>query len=320
VGVALSSPKPQTEEEPTVAKIEQSIDVNVPVRVAYDQWTQFESFPQFMEGVESVQQVDDTHMHWVATIAGKRQEWDAEVSEQRPDNRVAWHATSGDQNAGAVDFHRLSDDQTRITLTMEVEPSGALEKIGTALGITESHVKGDLERFKSFIEERQSPTGAWRGEVDGGQVTGEGSSSGSGSFGMGSSTTSDRELAGTGTMGATGTGTSSDLGTSGATGSGADFQTGGGTSSDLGAGLGTGSTSSGLGGDLGGGSFGTGTGSDLGGGTSSTASDQYGAGGSSTVYDTGTESGMSGTGGQTGTGLANDQDLGTGARTEDRDL
>src|SRR3954451_12441166 len=187
-----------------MAKIEQSIDVNVPVRVAYDQWTQFESFPQFMEGVESVQQVDDTHMHWVATIAAKRQEWDAEISEQRPDNRVAWHATSGDQNAGAVDFHRLSDDKTRITLTMEVQPSGALEKVGTALGITGANVKGDLERFKKFIEERRSPTGAWRGEVNRGEVKGEGSSTGAGSYG----TTSDREMAGAGSLGMTGTGSS----------------------------------------------------------------------------------------------------------------
>ncbi len=181
-----------------MANIEQSIDVNVPVRVAYDQWTQFESFPQFMEGVESVRQLDDTHLHWVATIAGKRQEWDAEISEQTPDERVAWHATSGDKNAGAVDFHRLSDDQTRITLTMDVQPSDVLEKIGTALGVTGASVKGDLERFKKFIEERQSSTGSWRGQVDGGQVSGQGSSS------------SDRELAGAGTMGMSGTGSDLD--------------------------------------------------------------------------------------------------------------
>jgi len=184
-----------------VSKIEQSIDVNVPVRVAYDQWTQFESFPQFMEGVESVRQLDDTHLHWVATIAGKRQEWDAEISQQEPDQRIAWHATSGDENAGSVDFHRINDSETRVTLTMDVRPTDVLEKIGTAIGITESSVKGDLERFKKFIEERQSPTGAWRGEVSGGQVSGGGSGTGS---------MSDRELAGAGTMGTTGSG--SDLG------------------------------------------------------------------------------------------------------------
>src|SRR4051794_8375177 len=133
-----------------------------------------------MEGVESVRQLDDTHLHWVATVAGKRQEWDAEISEQVPDERIAWYATSGDQNAGVVDFHRLSDGATNVSLTMDVQPSGALEKVGTALGITEGQVKGDLERFKKFIEERQSPTGAWRGEVEGGQaIGGGGSSSGS---------------------------------------------------------------------------------------------------------------------------------------------
>ena len=195
-----------------MANIEQRIDVNVPVSVAYDQWTQFESFPQFMEGVESVHQVDDTHLHWVATIAGKRQEWDAEISQQVPDQRIAWHATSGDRNAGAVDFHRLSDRSTRVTLTMDVQPSDAVEKIGTALGITGASIKGDLERFKKFIEERQAPTGAWRGEVTGGQVTGE------------SGTTADRDRELAGTMGMTGGGDLGDrdfgTGTSGASGGG----------------------------------------------------------------------------------------------------
>ena len=154
-----------------MARIEQRIDVDVPVRVAYDQWTQFESFPQFMEGVESVRQVDDTHLHWVATIAGRRQEWDAEISEQVPDQRIAWHSTTGDGNAGAVDFHRLSDVRTAITLIMDVRPSDIVEKIGTAIGITGASVRGDLERFKAFIEQRRTPTGAWRGEVEGGRET-----------------------------------------------------------------------------------------------------------------------------------------------------
>ena len=194
-----------------MANIEQHIDVNVPVSVAYDQWTQFESFPQFMEGVESVHQVDDTHLHWVATVAGKRQEWDAEISQQVPDQRIAWHATSGDRNAGAVDFHRLSDTSTRVTLTMDVQPSDAVEKVGTALGIAGASIKGDLERFKTFIEQRQAPTGAWRGEVAGGQVTG----------GVGTTSQDrDRELAGT--MGMTGSGDLGDrdfgTGTSGAAG------------------------------------------------------------------------------------------------------
>jgi hypothetical protein len=200
-----------------VANIEQSIDVDVPVRVAYDQWTQFESFPEFMEGVESVRQVDDTHLHWVATVAGKRQEWDAEISEQLPDQRIAWHSTSGDGNAGAVDFHRLSDTSTRVTLTMDVRPSDPIEQVGTALGIAGASIKGDLERFKTFIERRQSPTGAWRGEVEGGEVTGQATSSG------------NRELAGAGTMGMAGS--ASDLG-SGDLGSGTGTRGGGLTPGD----------------------------------------------------------------------------------------
>ena len=183
-----------------MARIDQTIDVNVPVRVAYDQWTQFESFPRFMEGVESVRQLDDTHLHWVATVAGKRQEWDAEISEQVPDQRIAWHSTNGDGNAGAVDFHRLADDRTAITLTMDVRPSGIAEKVGTAIGIPAALVKGDLDRFKTFIEQRQAPTGAWRGEVEGGRETRADSGTGS----------TARELAGAGTMGMTGIG--SDLG------------------------------------------------------------------------------------------------------------
>jgi uncharacterized membrane protein len=155
-----------------MSKVEQSIDVNVPVRVAYDQWTQFEEFPRFMEGVESVQQIDDTHLHWVAEIAGKRKEWDAEIVQQEPDQRVAWTATSGAPNAGSVDFHRLGDNQTRVTLTMEIEPEGLVENVGDKLGVPDSTVKGDLERFKEFIESRGSATGAWRGTVEQTDVTG----------------------------------------------------------------------------------------------------------------------------------------------------
>ena len=180
-----------------MAKIEKSIDVNVPVREAYNQWTQFESFPQFMDGVESVQQQGDTNLHWVATIAGKRQEWDAKITEQTPDQRIAWTSTTGDRNAGAVDFHRVDDNQTRITLTMDFEPSGALEAVGTALGIPSGQVEGDLKRFKEFIERRGAATGGWRGEVQQDDVTG-------------SSSGSERELTGAGAMGSTGS--SQDLG------------------------------------------------------------------------------------------------------------
>jgi hypothetical protein len=184
-----------------MAKIEKSIDVNVPVREAYNQWTQFETFPQFMEGVESVRQEGDTHLHWIAQIAGRRQEWDAEITEQTPDQRIAWTSTTGDRNAGAVDFHRLDDNQTRITLTMDIEPSGAVEAVGTALGIPAGRVEGDLKRFKEFIERRGSATGAWRGEVAQDDVTGSTS---------GASSETERELAGTGAMGTSGA--SRDLG------------------------------------------------------------------------------------------------------------
>jgi uncharacterized membrane protein len=155
-----------------MSKIEHSIDVEVPVREAYNQWTQFEEFPRFMEGVEEVRQVDDTHLHWKAEIAGQEKEWEAVITEQTPDQRVAWTSTAGAQNAGAVDFHRIDDARTRVTLTMDVQPEGALESAGDAVGVPGRRVKGDLERFKEFIESRGRATGAWRGEVEQNDVNG----------------------------------------------------------------------------------------------------------------------------------------------------
>ena len=149
-----------------MASVVESVDVKVPVSVAYNQWTQFEDFPRFMEGVKAVAQIDDTHMHWVAEVAGVEKEWDAEITEQHADERIAWHATSGAENAGVVTFHRIDDDTTRVTLQLDVDPEGMVENIGTALGFLERRVKGDLERFKEFIEGRQSESGAWRGEVE----------------------------------------------------------------------------------------------------------------------------------------------------------
>ena len=146
--------------------IEETIDVDVPVRVAYDQWTQFEEFPQFMEGIERVQQIDDTHLHWTAEIGGKREEWEAEITEQHPDHRVAWTATGGKGNAGVVTFHRIDDEKTRIAVQLDWEPEGVTEKIGAALGMDDRRVQGDLKRFKELIESRGAPTGAWRGEVE----------------------------------------------------------------------------------------------------------------------------------------------------------
>ncbi len=155
-----------------MSQILESIDVDVPVRTAYDQWTQFEEFPQFMDGVESVRQLDDTHLEWKASVAGVDKQWQAEITEQTPDQRIAWRATEGAENAGVVTFHRLDDRKARVTLQLDVEPEGAVETVGDALGFVQRSAKRDLERFKAFIEERGSATGAWRGEVEQNDVTG----------------------------------------------------------------------------------------------------------------------------------------------------
>lgn len=145
--------------------IQEQIDVQVPVTTAYNQWTQFESFPKFMEGIEEVRQLDDKHVHWRANIAGQNEEWDSEITEQIPDARVAWHSTAGKTNAGVVTFHPISPDQTRINLQMDYETEGMKEKVGDMLGMAQRRVKGDLERFKEFIESRGVEEGGWRGEV-----------------------------------------------------------------------------------------------------------------------------------------------------------
>jgi uncharacterized membrane protein len=149
-----------------MATIEQSIEVDVPVSTAYNQWTQFEEFPQFMEGVEEIRQLDDTHLHWVVSHKGKRHEFDAEISEQRPDERIAWTTTDGKSHAGVVTFHRLDDSRSKIMVQMDWEPEGMLEELGAAFGSDDRRVKSDLERFKELIESRGSESGAWRGEVD----------------------------------------------------------------------------------------------------------------------------------------------------------
>jgi uncharacterized membrane protein len=146
--------------------IEESIEVDVPISTAYDQWTQFEEFPRYMDGVEEVKQLDDTHLHWVASIGGKREEWDAEITEQIPDNRIAWRSTGGKGNAGIVTFQRLEDQRTKISLQMSWESEGMVEALGSMLGQDDRKVKGDLERFKEFIEARGTETGAWRGTVE----------------------------------------------------------------------------------------------------------------------------------------------------------
>jgi len=149
-----------------MSMIEEGIEVNVPVRTAYNQWTQFEEFPRFMEGVERVDQIDDKTLRWRANVGGVEREWTAQITEQTPDNRIAWHSTSGAKNAGVVTFHRLSDDRSRVMLQLEYTPEGVTETAGDALGLLRRRVRGDLERFKAFIEKRGSETGAWRGNIE----------------------------------------------------------------------------------------------------------------------------------------------------------
>lgn len=148
-----------------MSKVEKSIDVNVPVHTAYNQWTQFEEFPQFMEGVKEVRQLDDTTLHWRANIAGKEKEWDATISQQIPDQRISWHNISGAGNAGTVTFEAIDPTHTRVHLQMEYDPEGFVEKAGDALGLARGRIEGDLNRFKQFIESRGSETGAWREAV-----------------------------------------------------------------------------------------------------------------------------------------------------------
>ena len=149
-----------------MASVEYGIEVGVPVRTAYNQWTQFEEFPGFMEGVKSVSQVDDKHLHWVAEIAGVEREWDAEITEQIPDERIAWRSTSGPTNAGVVTFHHLEEGRCKVMLQMEVEADDAMAKVADFLGIVERKTKGDLVRFKEHIESRGTESGAWRGEIE----------------------------------------------------------------------------------------------------------------------------------------------------------
>ena len=183
-----------------MSKISEQIDVDVPVRIAYDQWTQFETFPQFMEGIERVVQVDDTTVDWTASIAGRTKQWRARIEEQQPDELISWRSIDGARNDGRVEFESLGPTRTRVMLELDVEPDGAIEAAGDALGVVEGRVRGDLERFKEFIEGRQVPTGAWRGEVQGGQEIHPGT--GTADTGTGRETTG-----GTGGTGTEGTGT-----------------------------------------------------------------------------------------------------------------
>lgn len=145
--------------------VEETIEVEVPVRTAYNQWTQFEEFPRFMSGVESVKQIDDTHLHWKAKIGGVEREWDATITDQIPDKRIAWKADSGTENAGVVTFQPVDAGKTKVTVQLTVDGEGAMEKVGEKLGVVDHQVSSDMKKFKETVESQGQETGAWRGEV-----------------------------------------------------------------------------------------------------------------------------------------------------------
>lgn len=145
--------------------IEESIEVDVPISTAYNQWTQFEDFPKFMDSVHEVRQLDDKHLHWKASVAGKEKEWHAEITEQVPDDRIAWRSLDGVGNAGVVTFHKISDNRTRVMLQMDYQPQSVGEKIGNALGLVKMQTKSNLKRFKQLVENRGAETGSWRGTI-----------------------------------------------------------------------------------------------------------------------------------------------------------
>lgn len=153
-----------------MASISKDIDLDVPVTTAYNQWTQFETFPEFMEGVKEVRQLDDKRMAWRAEIGGKEESWEAEIVEQVPDRRIAWRSITGAPTAGSVDFEPLDEGRCRLTLMMDYQPQGLTENVGSALGFDDRRVEGDLKRFKEFVESRGVETGGYRGEIEGGQL------------------------------------------------------------------------------------------------------------------------------------------------------
>jgi uncharacterized membrane protein len=147
-------------------RVEKTIEVDRPVSTVYNQWTQFEEFPFFMDGVKEVRQIDDTHLHWRADVWGKEKEWDAEITEQEPDTRISWKSITGANNAGTVRFEPLEENRTLVRVVMAYDPEGVIENAGDALGLFTSQVEKSVEQFKQFIESRGQETGAWRGEVD----------------------------------------------------------------------------------------------------------------------------------------------------------
>lgn len=148
-----------------MSQVQETIDIDVPTRVAYNQWTQFEEFPQFMSNVSLIEQIDDTHQRWTAEVGGQTRQFDVEIVEQRPDERIAWNTTSGLDHAGVATFHRLDEGKSRLAVQLDFEPEGIAEKAADATGLASRAVKSDLENFKQFIEKRGFETGAWREEV-----------------------------------------------------------------------------------------------------------------------------------------------------------
>ena len=146
-------------------RLEKSIEVDRPLNQVYNQWTQFEEFPRFMEGVKSVKQLDDTRLHWVAEIGGKEKEWTAKIIEQIPDHRIAWESEAGEFTSGVVSFQSMGPNRTRVTLEITYDPKGFVENAGDAIGVVSRRVENDLKRFKEFIENRGQETGGWRGTI-----------------------------------------------------------------------------------------------------------------------------------------------------------
>jgi uncharacterized membrane protein len=169
-GAAAAAAKPKTKAK-TARPVHADVEVDVPVSTAYNQWTQFEEFPQFMEGVEEVRQLDDTRLHWVANVAGRHAEWDAKILEQHPDRQISWISEDGKKTRGTVTFEPIGDARTRVTLGMSYQAEGLREAVGSAAGLDARRVRGDLQRFKRLIEERGTESGAWRGEISAGRTT-----------------------------------------------------------------------------------------------------------------------------------------------------
>ncbi len=163
--------------------VEKSIEVHAPLSVVYDQWTQFEQFPKFMEGVKEVKQLNDKRLHWIAKVGLKEKEWEAEIVEQTPDTRIAWRSATGAENSGIVSFLPTDDGGTKVTAKITYDTEGLVEKVGDALGFVSGRIEGDLKRFKEFLEARGAATGAWRGQIHGGKVE-------PGSAGLGGATSS----------------------------------------------------------------------------------------------------------------------------------